>query len=127
VGYLTLGWFHVAVAVRITGISNAACTGGQMVCYTAVRIAAAGAWTGIATLLLLARLIRGAVRVAYALRTTRLIRVTKMIRQALAGTDAISFAAHSIRATGIGLAGSHLLIDNAFYGRVNGFHPKREG
>jgi len=94
--YLTLGGFHMAVAVRITRVSGAASTGRQVVRHTAVRIGATGTWTGIATLLLLARPVGRAVRVTDALRTTRLIRVTKMIGQALAGPNAVSFAAHSI-------------------------------
>lgn len=86
-----------------------------MVRDTAVRISSTSAGAGVTTLLLLARLVRGAVRVADAFRTTRLIRVAEMVGQALAGADAVPFAAYSIGATGIRFAGGHLLVNYAFY------------
>lgn len=113
-GSLTLGWFHVAVAVGIANVSRTAYTGGQVVGDTAVRIGATGAGAGVATLLLLARLVRGAVRVADAFRATRLIRIAEVVGQALAGADAVPLPANSIGAAGIGFAGGHLLVNYAF-------------
>lgn len=103
----------MAVAIRIARVSQAAGTGGQVIGDTAVGVGATGAGTGIAALLLLTGLVGGTVGVADALGTTRLIRIAKVIGQALAGTNAVPLTADSVRAAGIGFAGGHLLIDNA--------------
>lgn len=108
----------MAAAIRIAGVAAAARARGQMIGDTAIGIAAAGTGTGIAALLLLTRLVRGTVRVAYAFGSARLIGISEIVGQALTGADAIALAANGIRSTGIRLTGCYLLIHYTLCGVV---------
>lgn len=108
----------MATAIRIASVARTASTCGQVIGNTAIGIGATGTGTGIAALLLLARLVGGAVRVAYAFGSARLIGVSEVVGQALTRADAVAFSANGIRSTGVRLTGCYLLVHYALCGVV---------
>lgn len=108
----------MTTAIRIADVPGTASTCGQVIGNTAIGIVATGTRTGIAALLLLARLVGGTVRVAYAFGSARLIGVSEVVGQALTRPDAVALSANGIRSTRIRFTGCYLLVHYALCGVV---------
>lgn len=115
----------MAVTIRITSVTAATCARRKVVRYPAVGICATSARAGIATLLLLTRLIRWTVGITYAFRSTGLIGIAKVIGKALTRANSIALTTDGVRSTRIWFAGCDLFIDYPFCSRERLLQIKR--
>lgn len=76
-----------------------------MIQYPTVCVETTHTGTGIATLELLTRLVRRAIAVGDALRTTSLVGIAMIFGQTLTGAGVAFLSANGIGTTGIGVAG----------------------
>lgn len=87
----------------ITRVTTETATVGQMIYHTTLRIESTLTWAGIATFLLDASAMRGAIAVQDTLGTTCLVGIAKVVGQAGAGANAAMRATKSICTARIGL------------------------
>lgn len=101
--------FWDAQPIRVTGIASYATTCGNVVENIAQGILTTSSRAGILTLLLLAGLVGGTVRVKDAFRAASLIGISKVLWQALARAGILARSTTGIDSTGAGIAGIKLI------------------
>lgn len=106
---LTFNWLWSTEPKRLSNKAGEADAHGHVVDHSALCVLAASPRTWVLTLVAHTRLVRGTVRVDCTLRSTTLVRVAKVFREASTRSSSVLFSTHSVGTAGGRGAWSHTL------------------